>query len=121
MKTVSYGIGALSLIIAGAAAAQGGNWSKDQGALIVTASNTASNQLLIYNPAGTLLKQIPTQGQGGVSGNAGGIAQNRDRLAIVNFGSGNGSVFAKDTEHAALRFEHLIAGLAGPGSVAFAQ
>ena len=119
MKTVSYGIGALSLIIAGAAAAQGGNWSKDQGALIVTASNTASNQLLIYNPAGTLLKQIPTQGQGGVSGNAGGIAQNRDRLAVVNFGSGNVSIFAKDTEHMDLRFEHLIQAIASPVSVAF--
>src|ERR1700704_3031867 len=119
MKTVSHGIGALSLIIAGAAAAQGGNWSKDQGALIVTASNTANNQLLIYNPAGTLLKQIPTQGQGGVSGNAGGIAQNRDRLAIVNFGSGNVSVFVKDFERATLRLESGIRSVASPVSVAF--
>lgn len=121
MKTVSYGIGALSLIIAGAAAAQGGKWSDDQHALIVTASNTASNQLLIYNPIGTLLRQIPTQGQGGVSGNAGGIAQNRDRLAVVNFGSGNVSIFAKDTVNATLRFELLIAALASPVSVAFAH
>jgi hypothetical protein len=119
MKTVCYGIGALSLIIAGAAAAQGGNWSKDLGALIVTASNTASNQLLIYNSAGTLLKQIPTQGQGGVSGNAGGIAQNRDRLAVVNFGSGNVSIFAKDSEPRDLRLEHLIRAIASPVSVAF--
>jgi hypothetical protein len=119
MKAISYGIGALSLIIAGAAAAQGGNWSKDLGALIVTASNTASNQLLIYNPAGTLLKQIPTQGQGGVSGNSGGIAQNRDRLAVVNFGSANVSIFAKDTLHLDLRFEHLVQAIASPVSVAF--
>ena len=119
MKTISYGIGALSLIIAGVAAADGGNWSEDQGALIVTASNTASNQLLIYNPAGTLLKQIPTQGQGGVSGNAGCIAQNRDRLAVVNFGSGNVSIFAKETEHRDLRLEHLIQAIASPVSVAF--
>jgi hypothetical protein len=119
MKTVFYGIGALSLIVAGAAAAQGGNRSDDQHALIVTASNTASNQLLVYNPAGAPLKQIPTQGQGGVSGNAGGIAQNRDRLAVVNFGSGNVSIFAKDTEHMDLRFEHLIQAIASPVSVAF--
>jgi hypothetical protein len=65
------------------------------------------------------LKQIPTQGQGGVSGNAGGIAQNRDRLAVVNFGSGNVSIFAKDTEHMDLRFEHLIPAVASPVSVAF--
>jgi hypothetical protein len=119
MKTVTYGIGALSLIIAGAAAAQGGNWSKDQGALIVTASNTASNQLLIYNPAGTFLKQIPTQGQGGVGGNAGGIAQNRDRLAVVNHGSGDVAIFVKDTAHMDLQFEHLVPALASPVSVAF--
>jgi hypothetical protein len=119
MKTISYGIGALSLIIAGAAVAQGGNWSDDQHALIVTASNTSSNQLLVYNPVGALLKQIPTQGQGGVSGNAGGIAQNRDRLAVVNFGSGNVSIFAKDAEHMDLRFEHLIPAIASPVSVAF--
>jgi hypothetical protein len=119
MKTVSSGMGALSLIVAGAAVAQGGKWSGDQHALIVTASNTASNQLLIYNPVGTLLKQIPTQGQGGVSGNAGGITQNRDRLAVVNFGSSNVSIFAKDTEHMDLRFEHLIPAVASPVSVAF--
>nr|UXE44216.1 hypothetical protein Hi04_10k_c1511_00005 [uncultured bacterium] len=120
MKTISYGIGVLSLMIAGAAAAQqGGDWSKDQRALIVTASNTASNQLLVYSPNGTLLKQIPTQGQGGVSGNSGGIAQNRDRLAAVNFGSGDVAIFAKDTLHADLRFERVIPALASPVSVAF--
>src|SRR3979409_2627519 len=97
MRTVSYGIGALSLLVAGAAAAQGGNWSADPHALIVTASNTASNQLLVYNPVGALLKQIPTQGQGGVSGNAGGIAQNRDRLAGAKLGSGHGLLFAQRT------------------------
>lgn len=94
MKTISYGIGALSLIIAGAAAAQGGDGSNDLQTLIVTASNTPNNQLLIYSPGGTLLKQIPTRGQGGVSGNAGGIAQNHDRLAVVNFASSNVSIFA---------------------------
>jgi hypothetical protein len=117
MKKVSYGIGALSLIIAGAAAAQGG--SDDQHALIVTASNTANNQLLVYNPLGTLLKQIPTQGQGGAGGNSGGISQNRDLLAVVNFGSSNVSIFAKDTEHMDLRFERLIPTAASPLSVAF--
>ena len=115
MKTVNYGIGVLSLIIAGAAAARGDN----QQTLIVTASNTASNQLLIYSPSGVLLKQIPTQGQGGVSGNAGGIAQDRDRLAAVNFGSGNVSIFAKDAAHVALRFERLIPSITSPVSVAF--
>jgi hypothetical protein len=121
MKTISYGIGALSLIIAGGAAAQAGAGFTGQQTLIVTASNTASNQLLIYSAGGTLLKQIPTRGQGGVSGNAGGIAQNHDRLAVVNFASGNVSIFVKDAEHADLRFEHLIPAVTSPVSVAFGR
>jgi hypothetical protein len=109
------GVGALMLTIAAAASAQdaGGR------AVIVTASNTAANQLLIYSPSGALLNKIPTQGQGGVSGNAGGIAQDRDRLAVVNFGSGNVSVFTKQFEHETLRLESVIRAIASPVSVAF--
>jgi len=88
---------------------------------IVTASNTAANQLLIYSPTGILLSKISTQGQGGVSGNAGGIAQNFDRLAVVNFGSGNVSVFVKDFERATLRLESVIRSVASPVSVAFSN
>jgi hypothetical protein len=121
MKTISKGIGAMSLVIAGAAAAQGGDWSKDRQTLIVTASNTANNQLLMYSTGGTLLKQIPTRGQGGVGGNSGGIAQDHDRLAVVNFTSGNVSIFAKDAEHADLRFEHLVPAVTSPVSVAFGR
>jgi hypothetical protein len=111
--TRNFGLGALLLVIAGTAQAY------DRTAMIVTASNTASNQLLVYSPTGALLKQIPTQGQGGVSGNAGGIAQNRDRLAVVNFGSGNVSVFTKDRERGELRLERVVRALASPVSVAF--
>ena len=63
------GVGAALLAFAAAASAHDAN----DRAVIVTASNTAANQLLIYNPTGTLLNVIPTHGQGGVSGNAGGI------------------------------------------------
>lgn len=108
-----FGLGTLLLVIAGTAQAYDGT------AMIVTASNTASNQLLVYSPTGALLKQIPTQGQGGVSGNAGGIAQNHDRLAVVNFGSGNVSVFTKDRERGDLRLERVVPALTSPVSVAF--
>ena len=111
------GVGALMLTIAAATSASAQN--ADGRAVIVTASNTAANQLLIYSPTGTLLDTIPTQGQGGVSGNAGGIAQNRDRLAVVNFGSGNVSVFSKEFEHSPLRLESVIHAIASPVSVAF--
>jgi len=121
MKTVSYGIGALSLMAACEAGAQAGDFSLDAHALIVTASNTASNALLVYDESGHLLKQIPTEGQGGVSGNAGGISQNHDRLAVVNFGSGNVSVFTKDSVQAGLRFESMVPAITSPVSVAFGK
>ncbi len=119
MKTVIYGIGVLSMMVAGAVAAQDGASSSDTHALIVTASNTTNNQLLIYNTKGALLKQIPTEGQGGVGGNAGGIAQNHDRLAVVNFGSGTVTVFAKERERATFHVEQLISTISNPVSVAF--
>ncbi|MGH8156886.1 MAG: hypothetical protein ACREPQ_02095 [Rhodanobacter sp.] len=112
-------MGLLSLIIAGAVAAQGTSSSRDDQAWIVTASNTTHNQLLIYNTTGALLEQLPTGGAGGVSGNAGGIAQDHDRLAVVNFGSGNVSIFDKDTDHTGLRYEKLVPAVTNPVSVAF--
>lgn len=119
MKKTVCGMGLLSLMIAGTVAAQGASSSIDNQALIVTASNTTHNQLLIYNTTGTLLEQQPTGGAGGVSGNAGGIAQNRERLAVVNFGSGNVSIFDKDPDHADLRYEKLVPAITNPVSVVF--
>ncbi len=113
------GLGTLAFAIAGAASAQNSSvWSEER-ALVVTASNTAANQLLVYSPAGKLLKTIATEGQGGVAGNAGGIAQNHRRLAVVNFGSGTVSVFIKDLEHSNLQLESVIQAVASPVSVAF--
>jgi hypothetical protein len=74
---------------------------------------------LVYSPAGKLLKSIATEGQGGVGGNAGGIAQDHRRLAVVNFGSGTVSVFVKDLDQANLRLESVIPAVASPVSVAF--
>jgi hypothetical protein len=119
MKKTVCGMGLLSLMIAGTVAAQGASSSIDNQALIVTASNTTHNQLLIYNTTGTLLEQQPTGGAGGVSGNAGGIAQNRERLAVVNFGSSNVSIFDKDPDHADLRYEKLVPAISNPVSVVF--
>jgi hypothetical protein len=115
MKNRILGLGALLLAVAAASSAH----DADRHTAIVTASNTAANQLLIYSAAGVLRERIPTDGQGGVSGNAGGIAQNYDRLAVVNFGSGNVSVFVKDFERATLRLEAVIRAVASPVSVAF--
>jgi hypothetical protein len=115
MKNQMLGVGAALLAMATGANAH----DADSHTAIVTASNTAANQLMIYSATGVLQEKIPTQGQGGVSGNAGGIAQNYDRLAVVNFGSQNVSVFVKDFEHATLRLESVIRSVGSPVSVTF--
>src|SRR5580658_1778937 len=61
--------------------------SDSEGVLVVTASNAATNQLLVYNTADKVIQTVATGGQGGVSGNAGGIAVLGDVVAVVNFGS----------------------------------
>ena len=90
-----------------------------EGALVLTASNATTNELLVLNTAGTVLRRIPTQGQGGVSGNAGGIAASRDRVAVVNFGSSNVSIFERDEGGRYFRLERVIPTLGSPVSVAF--
>ncbi|HUA79528.1 MAG TPA: hypothetical protein VL997_04090 [Dyella sp.] len=117
MNKAIYGSALLALVVASAAHAQGWN----DGDLIVTSSNAASNELLVYNTSGALVEQIKTGGAGGVSGNAGGIAQNRDLLAVVNFGSGNVSVFNKTGGDTPLRRGQLVPAITNPVSVAFGR
>jgi len=105
-----------TLLVAGAGSAFAG--SADQ-ALVVTTSNTAANQLLVFNSSGTLLKSIPTDGQGGVSGNAGGIAVSQGRIAVVNYGSGNVTVFQRDSNGEFYHVEQVVQALGSPVSVSF--
>ena len=107
---------ALSLLLATHANAQS-NTSNADTARIVTSSNTPVNELLVYNTDGSSVAQIKTGGMGGVSGNAGGIAQNRELLAVVNFGSKNVTVFAKDS-NLGLHPIALVPAVANPVSVA---
>jgi hypothetical protein len=79
---------AVALLAAATAAAQAQT-------LIVTASNASSNQLLVYNTSASLVQTISTQGVGGVSGNAGGIATSGKQLAVVNFGSNSVALFER--------------------------
>ena len=87
--------------------------------LVLTASNATTNELLVLNTAGAVLSRIPTQGQGGVSGNAGGIAASHDRVAVVNFGSSNVSIFERDEGGRHFRLERVIPTVGNPVSVAF--
>jgi hypothetical protein len=85
--------------------------------MVVTASNTTSNDLLVYNTSGQMLATLPTGGAGGVSGNAGGIASKGGRVAVVNFGSGNVAIFARSDS--GFHLEQLIPSASNPVSVAF--
>ncbi|MBV8034128.1 hypothetical protein [Roseateles sp.] len=87
--------------------------------LVVAASNTATNALMVFSSTGALIRQIPTQGQGGVSGNAGGIAAAGGRVAVVNFASSNVSIFARDDDGRMFRVERVVPVGGNPVSVAF--
>src|ERR1700733_6558608 len=58
---------------------------QDRNTFVVTASNTPTNNLLVYDASNRLIQSVATGGEGGVSGNSGGIAASHDRLAVVNF------------------------------------
>jgi len=87
--------------------------------LVLTASNATTNELVVLDATGAVLRRIPTQGQGGVAGNAGGIATSRDRVAVVNFGSANVSIFQRDDGGRQFRVEQVVQTLGSPVSVAF--
>jgi len=100
---------------AGTASAEGAGHH----ALVLTASNATTNELVVLDTAGHVLRRLPTQGQGGVSGNAGGVAASRDRVAVVNFGSSNVSVFERDEGGRLFRLERVLPTVGSPVSVAF--
>ncbi len=88
--------------------------------MVVTASNAMdNNQLLVYDPSGALLQMLPTGGQGGVSGNSGGIAANGRLLAVVNFGSQNVTIFVRSPQ--GFRMGSVLSTVSKPVSVAFGQ
>jgi hypothetical protein len=86
-------------------------------ALVVTSSNTTQNQLLVYNSSAGLLQSVPTQGQGGVGGNAGGIDAKAGQVAVVNFGSNSVTIFERGA--AGFQAKQLVPTVSSPVSVAF--
>ena len=100
-----------------------GAWAHDgdEPAVVVTASNATTNQLLVYSLSGALLDTIATQGQGGVGGNAGGIAVADGLLAVVNFGSNNVSMMAREQGRSSFHVESVVPAHGGPVSVAFGK
>jgi len=113
MKKVCF-VSILVPLIASAMAAQSGI---DKDVLVVTASNAATNQLLVYNSGGALIQTVATQGKGGVGGNAGGIEANGSLVAVVNFGSQNVSILERG--NGGFRMTQLVPTISSPVSVAF--
>lgn len=101
-------------MLAGAALSAQAQVSKT---LVITASNAAENQLLVYDAKGTLMHTIATGGKGGVSGNAGGITVWKNHVAVVNFGSQTVSVL--EAEGTSLELKSTIEAASSPVSVAF--
>ncbi|HLJ77128.1 MAG TPA: hypothetical protein VKT75_06930 [Acidobacteriaceae bacterium] len=107
-------LGTVAILCAAVLAAAAQSDSKN---LIVTASNTSPNNVLVYDTSGRLLDTIATGGNGGVSGNAGGIATAGNRVAVVNFASQNISVLRRTD--AGLHLDQVIPAASSPVSVAF--
>jgi len=112
--------GALAALLACGVTGQAFAGGSIEQPLVITASNTPTNALMVFNSHGALIRQIPTQGQGGVSGNAGGIAAADGRIAVVNFGSSNVSIFVHDHGGNLFRLERVVPTIGNPVSVAFA-
>ena len=89
----------------------------DHHPLVVTSTNSTKNQLLVYNSEGTLIQTLSTEGQGGASGNAGGIETKRSLVAVVNFGSQTVAIFERCDD--GFHFKQLVPTASSPLSVAF--
>ncbi len=106
------------VLVAAATAPAGADQSRDT-LVVISSNNVAGNALLAYDATGALVQAIPTGGQGGVSGNAGGIAAEAHTVAVVNFQSQSVSLF--QLTHEGFVLTNVIGTISPPVSVAFAH
>jgi hypothetical protein len=85
--------------------------------LFLTATNGANNYLAVINTGTRQVLYVPTGGNGGASGNAGGVAVNGKMAAVVNFGSGNVTIFER--RGPTMQPIQMIPTVSQPVSVAF--
>lgn len=115
-KTRECLLPALAMLIVAATATLNAQIPKP---LVVTATNAAENQLLVYSADGMLLQTLSTEGKGGASGNAGGIEAKNGLVAAVNFGSQSVSIFERGGD--GLHLSQVISTVTSPLSVAFGE
>jgi hypothetical protein len=85
--------------------------------LFLTATNGNNNYLAVINTNTHQTLYVPTGGNGGASGNAGGVAVSGKLAAVVNFGSGNVTIFER--RGATMQPIQMISTVSQPVSVAF--
>jgi hypothetical protein len=85
--------------------------------LFLTATNGTNNFLAIVNTRTHQTTYVPTGGNGGASGNAGGVAVSGKMAAVINYGSGNVTIFERRGE--TMQPTQMIATASQPVSVAF--
>ena len=116
MRNMSM-IGALILTIAGAASAQ----ERSKSLTVTMSNNPTQNMILVYDTSShALLQSVPSQGKGGVAGNARGVMQLADKLFVaVNYGRSTVAVFNRKGD--SLEFAKLLSTSSAPVSVDFAN
>lgn len=107
---------ALAMLLIGATATLN---AQSHQTLVVTATNAAENQLLVYSANGALLQTLSTEGKGGASGNAGGVEAKNGLVAAVNFGSQSVSLFER--REGGLQLTQVIPTVSSPLSVAIGE
>ncbi len=109
-----------ALVLASAISAAPASANPHDVTLAVTMTNDPTTNTIQVYDAGThaWLQTLPTQGKGGVGGNARGVKQYRgDIVAVVNNGSNTVAVFRR--HESGLKFEQLIATTSAPVSIDF--
>ncbi len=91
--------------------------TNESNVLVITASNTEQNQLLVCDDSDRLIQTTSTQGQGGVGGNAGLVAAHGQLSAAVDFGSKSVAVFQRGGK--GFQFRQLIPTFSSSVSDAF--
>jgi hypothetical protein len=114
--TALFGAAALMIF-----AAQPGSVRADSGdaTLVITMTNdSVANAIQVYDAAThALLQTLPTQGRGGVGGNARGVRQYQGLVAAVNNGSNSVAVYRRQGD--GLKFEQLVTTSSAPVSIDF--
>jgi hypothetical protein len=85
--------------------------------LFLTATNGNNNFLAVINTGTHQTLYVPTGGNGGASGNSGGVAVSGKLAAVVNYGSSNVTIFER--RGPTMQPIQLIATASQPVSVAF--